>query len=126
MYEWTDTSVLMALWIAVGLFLLWRVMTPLSSRYSRKAPEAIKAAEIDRLLQSEGGAGKRLDEHRELVELLRKKAPDLLQQHPWVNGWLESQDSYLDRLYRLALRRKAIPEHWSRTVRNRISGDSHV
>lgn len=111
-------------WLSIAFVIMFVAIALYILRALRAADK--DAADVGNILRLEGGAGKRLDEHRELAELLRKKAPDLLQQHPWVNGWLESQDSYLDRLCQLALRRKAISEHWSRTVRNRTSGDSHV
>ncbi|SIO72842.1 hypothetical protein SAMN05444172_9329 [Burkholderia sp. GAS332] len=38
---------------------------------------------------------KRIDETRELVELLQVQAPDLLRTHPWVLLWLEDNDSFL-------------------------------
>lgn len=38
---------------------------------------------------------KRIDETRELVELLQAQAPDLLRTHPWVLLWLEDNDSFL-------------------------------
>ncbi|MGQ7932178.1 hypothetical protein [Paraburkholderia sp. D1E] len=38
---------------------------------------------------------KRIDETRELVELLQAQAPDLLRTHPWVLLWLEDNDSLL-------------------------------
>ncbi|MFL9886794.1 hypothetical protein PQR66_27395 [Paraburkholderia agricolaris] len=38
---------------------------------------------------------KRIDETRELVELLAAQAPDLLRTHPWVLLWLEDNDSFL-------------------------------
>lgn len=42
-----------------------------------------------------GGIYKRIDENRELLELLQKEAPDLLEKQPWIVGWLESQDDFL-------------------------------
>lgn len=45
--------------------------------------------------QTEGGLLKRLDENRELMELLERDAPELLTANPWVRRWLESQDTYL-------------------------------
>lgn len=45
-----------------------------------------------------GGVFKRIDENRELLELLREKAPALLGSHPWVEGWLKSQDEFLSEL----------------------------
>lgn len=43
----------------------------------------------------EGGIYKRIDENRELLELLQAEAPDLLSAKPWILGWLESQDGFL-------------------------------
>lgn len=68
-----------------------------------------------------GGIAKRLDEHRELVELLEKKAPELLQEHFWVRGWLEGQDDFLGRLYAIAEARGLVPEHWGRSLRAKPS-----
>ena len=42
-----------------------------------------------------GGIYKRIDENRELLELLQTEAPDLLAAKPWILGWLESQDGFL-------------------------------
>jgi hypothetical protein len=42
-----------------------------------------------------GGVYKRIDENRELLELLTEKAPDLVASHPWVVSWIESQDGFL-------------------------------
>ena len=39
-----------------------------------------------------GGAHKRVNENRELLELLQSKAPELLEANPWVIGWLQSND----------------------------------
>lgn len=44
---------------------------------------------------AEGRVWKRLDEHRELAELISKKAPDLLNEQPWVASWFCSQDEFL-------------------------------
>ena len=42
-----------------------------------------------------GGIYKRIDENRELLELLRREAPEFLTKQPWVVNWLESQDGFL-------------------------------
>lgn len=47
-----------------------------------------------------GGVHKRIDENRELLELLRDKAPDFLELNPWVISWLESNDTFLSALAR--------------------------
>ena len=45
--------------------------------------------------RSGGGIYKRIDENRELLELLQAKAPDFLQAHDWVYGWLQHNDKFL-------------------------------
>lgn len=47
------------------------------------------------LARHQGGVFKRIDENRELLELLRATSPKLLKSHPWVEGWLKSQDDFL-------------------------------
>lgn len=50
------------------------------------------------LARSEGGIHKRIDENRELLELLQGQAPDVLRRNPWIEGWLRSQDKFLNDL----------------------------
>ena len=38
------------------------------------------------------GAHKRVDENRELLELLQSKVPHLLDECPWIVGWLRAND----------------------------------
>lgn len=45
-----------------------------------------------------GGVYKRIDENRELLELLSEQAPGLLTTHPWVVNWLQSHDEFLCQL----------------------------
>lgn len=52
----------------------------------------------DVLQKHYGGVYKRIDENRELLELLEEKAPDFLREHFWVEGWLQSQDLFLNNL----------------------------
>ena len=40
------------------------------------------------------GFPKRLDEHRELVEVISKSG--LLKDKPWIIGWLRTQDEFLE------------------------------
>lgn len=44
---------------------------------------------------TERGIHKRIDENRELLELLQQESPDLLDRCPWVEGWINSQDRFL-------------------------------
>jgi hypothetical protein len=41
---------------------------------------------------------KRIDENRELLELLNAKVPEFVAAHPRVEGWLQSQDEFLTQL----------------------------
>lgn len=45
-----------------------------------------------------GGVHKRVDENRELLELLHAKAPKLLNDCPWVVGWIQSNDEFFTAL----------------------------
>lgn len=47
---------------------------------------------------SERGIFKRIDENRELLELLYRESPDLMEKCFWIRGWLESQDVFLNEL----------------------------
>lgn len=46
----------------------------------------------------EGGIHKRIDENRELLELIQADAPELLRKNPWIVGWLGSQDNFLNQI----------------------------
>lgn len=50
------------------------------------------------LERSHAGIYKRIDENRELLQLLYKEAPVLLQDFPWIHRWIESQDEFLNKL----------------------------
>lgn len=47
------------------------------------------------LALSEGGIYKRIDENRELLELLQIQAPLVLHKYPWIEDWLRYQDNFL-------------------------------
>lgn len=59
---------------------------------SKKRP--LKALE-EVLTHSHRGIHKRIDENRELLELLQGHAPEFLEKHLWVEGWLRSHDGFL-------------------------------
>lgn len=46
-----------------------------------------------------GGAVKRIDENRELLDLLLTDAPGVLCRHPWVIGWLQTNDQAFSALH---------------------------
>ncbi len=66
-----------------------------------------------------GGIYKRIDENRELLELLQRDAPDLLAKQPWIVSWLESQDGFLrDLEAAVPLADVQFPERTSQSGRN--------
>lgn len=56
------------------------------------------------------GVYKRIDENRELLELLKHDAPDLLLNRGNVEGWLRSHDDFFTELEKIV----HIPNPWSR------------
>jgi hypothetical protein len=44
------------------------------------------------------GVHKRIDENREMLELLQKSAPNVLEQFAWVEGWLRGHDDFFAEL----------------------------
>ncbi len=65
------------------------------------------------------GIYKRIDENRELLELLQQQAPAFLEKHFWIEGWLQGQDGFLTDLLRVvpivnphSHREPAYPRPW--------------
>lgn len=79
-----------------------------------------KLRDIERLANTRGSTGglvKRIDENRELLELLQREAPELLQAHPWMEGWIACNDSFFVQLdmivqARPQQRRSDFPRPW--------------
>jgi hypothetical protein len=58
-----------------------------------------RLAEIQAVASRVGrGVHKRIDENREMLELLQKCAPDVLEKFPWVEGWLRGHDDFFTEL----------------------------
>ena len=49
-----------------------------------------------------GGVYKRIDENRELLELLLREVPEYMDKNPWVVGWLKCHDEFFVELEKLA------------------------
>ncbi|MBF4991024.1 hypothetical protein [Methylophilus sp. QUAN] len=59
-------------------------------------PSLNRLKAIDEVLHTNNrGIVKRIDEGRELLELLQEKCPGFLEEHFWVEGWIESNDRFL-------------------------------
>lgn len=68
---------------------------------SKKFTLNSRLVEIDNVLngyQHGYGIFKRIDENRELLELLKKECPEFLDDHFWIEGWLKSHDDFLTEL----------------------------
>lgn len=62
-------------------------------------PNIKRLQSIDAVLDNhQGGIAKRIDENVELLELLQEKCPSFLEDHPWVEGWIESNHRFLSDL----------------------------
>ena len=80
-----------------------------------KPPSAVEMV-LERVA---GGVYKRLDENRELLELLQEKHSPLLEECPWIVGWLRSNDDFFAALEALGIatnpqfsKRPGFPRAW--------------
>ena len=80
----------------------------------------LKMAKVEAICARLGrGVFKRIDENRELLELLQREMPDFVERHPWIEGWIKSQDEFLVELAKatesekmLAGQTSAFPRAW--------------
>ena len=63
----------------------------LNARINAKRYRATNAV----VTRVEGGVYKRIDENREMLELLQTQCPEFLVKHFWVENWFRSQDNFL-------------------------------
>lgn len=97
------TSVLIAILLErVAWWLNKHAFVPLSSDHSVAVAERVlasprrRAAALDVIANgTAGGIHKRIDENRELLELLDREAPVLLHAHPYIIHWIRSNDDFL-------------------------------
>jgi hypothetical protein len=86
-----------------------------------------RLVEIQNVLdRCHGGVYKRMDENRELLELLQKKAAPLLEDCPWIVGWMSSNDQFFQALEALEVaahpqftKRPGFPRAWPEMQPNR-------
>lgn len=58
-----------------------------------------KLKKLEKLATTRGDTGglfKRIDENRELLEVLFREAPGFMQSHPWVEGWIKGNDAFFE------------------------------
>lgn len=79
-----------------------------------KKSKFIDKTEITEQLNFARSVGKRLDEHRELVEVVEEKT-DLFEKYYWPLSHMKTQDDYLIRLYYIVYGEYPIDEFDRRT-----------
>lgn len=68
----------------------------------RRTRQAKRLRSIDQTIaRTGGGIAKRIDENRELLEVLQARCPHLLREKPWIVGWLRANDEFFAELARL-------------------------
>jgi hypothetical protein len=58
--------------------------------------KAIEELAIER--GNTGGLIKRIDENRELLELIQERVPEFVTSHPWLVGWIKANDQFFTQL----------------------------
>lgn len=79
--------------------------------------EAVRRLALERGVT--GGLLKRIDENRELLELLQRESPQLLKSNPWMVGWLQANDDFfveLAQLLKVHSRDIGFPRAWPGSV----------
>lgn len=90
--EQTQSLFAVVVFLAIVFALYWR--WSFTRRQLKRDAEAF--GRVSAICQtSERGIHKRIDENRELLELLQRESPDLLNRCPYVEGWISSQDRFL-------------------------------
>ena len=84
-YDWIFLFGIVTLFYSASMYATWQT-------WQR---EDVKKTVFDVLEKHQRGVYKRIDENRELLELLQQEAPELLNNKYWIEGWLESQDDFL-------------------------------
>ncbi|MDO2239765.1 hypothetical protein Q2449_12175 [Escherichia coli] len=80
------SEVLFRVWIIALIFIVVKYYRRVHYRLNSLS-ETIK--------RTQGGVNKRISENRELLELIKNQYPEILDEYPWVSGWLDSQEKFL-------------------------------
>ena len=97
----TNQAILWFVMLLIGPLLMWVLYLGLGSDLATHDPSILPnlsqalPKKLVSALSAQAGLAKRIDEIRELRELLMAKAPDFMAEHSWVDGWLKSTDAYL-------------------------------
>jgi hypothetical protein len=72
-----------------------------------------------------GGLFKRIDENRELLELLQEECPTFLREHRWIEGWIRGNDNFFTELRTLLDLQVAGNDGYASSVRRQVA-DGYV
>lgn len=83
------SEVLFCTWAIALIVILFLVI-----KYHRRIHYRLNSLS-ETINRTQGGINKRIAENRELLELIKNHYPEILDEHPWVSGWLDSQEKFL-------------------------------
>jgi hypothetical protein len=72
------------------------LMQILGQTNANRKVKAIEELAIER--GNTGGLIKRIDENREILELLQERVPEFVASHPWLVGWIKANDQFFTQL----------------------------
>lgn len=72
-----------------------------------------------------GGLFKRIDENRELLQLLQEECPTFLREHRWIEGWIRGNDNFFTELRAILDLQVASNEGYA-SAAGRQAGDGYV
>lgn len=83
------SEVLFCVWVIALIVILFIVV-----KYYRRVHYRLNSLS-ETIKRTQGGVNKRISENRELLELIKNQHPEILDEYPWVSGWLDSQEKFL-------------------------------
>lgn len=102
------------------------LMQILGQSNANRKVKAIEELTIQR--GSTGGLIKRIDENRELLELLQERVPEFVASHPWLVGWIRANDQFFTQLEGILETHQALrmPQDYPRPWPQRIDDDGNA
>ncbi|HDV1339354.1 TPA: hypothetical protein RHV69_004014 [Escherichia coli] len=83
------SEVLFCVWVIALIVILF-----IFFKYYRRVHYRLNSLS-ETIKRTQGGVNKRISENRELLELIKNQYPEILDEYPWVSGWLDSQEKFL-------------------------------
>jgi hypothetical protein len=83
-------------WIVIVCGIVLGILVFVVNKYP--SDQSVKLDKLFNKRGATGGLNKRIDENREIMELIFSKAPELVSSHPWLVGWLNANDAFFTQL----------------------------